>query len=95
MPIERTDARRFISKGQEQGLLSLRGKLQLIGNRWMIGNDDLSTVLDRYAGAELLVMLGEIIEDEGKPKTCPSCGNTYIGSECPRCSAIRDRFRRR
>ena len=63
---------------------------------WVVGNAVLNTLLAKYDGQEVLIVISPMEEDKPLPKrVCRTCGTEYVGVECPRCREARIRLRGR
>jgi hypothetical protein len=73
-----------------------RGVLHRVEGKLMIMGEDLSEVLKRFEGQEI-VLIAASLNDERKvdPRVCRTCGREYFGLECPHCRDARLRLRGR
>jgi hypothetical protein len=97
MTLSKANALRLANRAMEDGAVVWRGFLaQGDDGQFTIGDRNLSEWLSRYAGQEVIVVLGRI--DAGAPtqlRQCSACGRDYEGPECPHCSQARARLRGR
>ncbi len=64
--------------------------------RWLVGNTPLEEWITRYNGVEVTVIALSMEDDRPlESRVCTTCGNTYIGVECPHCREVRTRLRGR
>ncbi len=62
--------------------------------RWMVDDTSLGEWLDRYDGQQIVLIVASLEDDRPiPPKVCRTCGNEYVGAECPRCREARIRLR--
>ncbi len=97
MTLSKANALRLANRAMEDGAVVWRGSLaQGEDGQFTIGDRNLSEWLSRYAGQEVIVVLGRI---DASPQTqlrqCSACGRDYEGAECPHCSQARARLRGR
>jgi len=97
MTLSKANALRLSNRAMEDGAVVWRGPLaQGEDGQFTIGDRNLSEWLSRYAGQEVIVVLGRI--DAGAQtqlRQCSACGRDYEGTECPHCSQARARLRGR
>jgi len=63
-------------------------------SRWMVGEARLNEWLAKYDGQEIVLIAASLEDDRPIPlKICRTCGNDYVGIECPRCREVRIRLR--
>jgi hypothetical protein len=97
MTFSKANALRLANRAMEDGAVVWRGSLaQDADGQFTIGDRNLSEWLSRYAGQEVIVVLGRI--DAGAQtqlRQCSACGRDYEGAECPHCSQARARLRGR
>ena len=61
---------------------------------WTVGGTPLSDWLAKYDGQEIVLIVASLDDDRPVPsKVCRTCGNDYVGIECPRCREARIRLR--
>lgn len=97
MTLSKANALRLANRAMEEGAVVWRGSLaQGEDGGFTVGDRNLSEWLSRYAGQEVIVVLGRI--DAGAPalqRQCSACGRDYEGAECPHCAQARARLRGR
>ncbi|MCP4421629.1 MAG: hypothetical protein GY805_33875 [Chloroflexi bacterium] len=86
---------RLASNAYEMKLDVMNGTVRQGENgRWHIGHHDLTTFLERHQGKELVIVLGDVDDDQSvETRTCRTCGRDYTDLECPYCRANRIRLR--
>lgn len=63
---------------------------------WMVGDESLDELLERYEGEEVVLIATPLELDRPMPlRVCRTCGTEYRGTECPRCRRVRIRLRGR
>ncbi len=74
-----------------------RGRLsRLPDGRWMVEGVDVATWLAKYDGQEIVLIAASLNDErEVPPRTCPRCGQEYVGAYCPHCREARLRLRGR
>ncbi|MBL7064937.1 MAG: hypothetical protein ISS49_12135 [Anaerolineae bacterium] len=92
----RASVRELASAAYELDSGVVEGRLRRSGedSRWMVDDVELNEWLARYDGQEIVLIVASLEDDRPiPPKVCRTCGNEYIGVECPRCREIRIRLR--
>lgn len=90
--------RELASAAYELDLGVVQGRLHRSaeGGRWMVDGVKLNEWLARYDGQEIVLIVASLEDDRPVPrKTCRTCGDDYVGVECPRCREARIRLRGR
>ena len=93
--LRRAIVRELSSTAYELGSGIVEGRLHHGENgRWMIGNVQLDEWLAKYGDQEIVVIVVSLEDDRPvSPRMCRTCGNEYVGAECPRCREVRSRLR--
>ncbi len=62
--------------------------------QWMVDDARLDEWLARYAGQEIALIVASFDDERPVPRRiCHTCGDEYVGIECPRCRGARIRLR--
>jgi hypothetical protein len=95
MALPKASALRLASNAMDMGAVALRGPMALDEDgQFIVGGQNLSEWLSRYAGQELIVILAPVdTSSHVQLRQCGVCGRDYEGEECPHCAAARIRLR--
>ena len=78
----------------DSGVIEGRLRYDQEKNCWMIGQSKLIEWIAEYGGQEVALIVASLEDDRPiPPKVCRTCGDEYIGIECPRCREARIRLR--
>jgi hypothetical protein len=73
-----------------------RGVLHRVEGKLTIMGEDLSEVLKRFEGQEIVIIVASLNDERPiDPRVCRTCGREYFGLECPHCRDARVRLRGR
>lgn len=79
-----------LEAGVSQGVL----RRNPADGQWMVRDTPLDLLLERFAGQEVALIVAPLEDDKPMPtKTCHTCGEEYVGAECPHCREVRTRLR--
>ncbi len=63
---------------------------------WTISGMDIASWLSKLEGQEIVLIAASLNDTrEVPPRTCPRCGQDYVGAYCPHCREARLRLRGR
>lgn len=96
MSISKREARELMSRGYEMGTVVLNGVVQRQEDgTWAVDDRSIDEWLNTLEGKEIVVVVAEVTEGDGKARVCRTCGTEYEGYDCPRCREVRRRLRGR
>jgi len=73
-----------------------RGVLKKVNGRWAVSDHEMGEWLDRFEGHEVVVIVASMSDEKPvEPRVCRTCGNEFVGVECPHCRQARIRLRGR
>lgn len=95
--IRRATLLKLAAAAYEMKLDVMNGALtRAADGRWLIGDQDLFSWLDRHLDEDVVLVLGSLADERKvETRTCRTCGRDYMDLECPHCRANRIRLRGR
>ncbi len=94
MSISRKDSQTLSGTAARMGATVLGGTLSKQGERYIINKTDVTELLEKLVGQNVLLIIGDVSENSRpEVKVCLTCGREYTEDECPHCANARSRLR--
>lgn len=95
MSISRKDAHHLSSEASRAGAKVIGGYLEEKDGKLLVNQSDLQDLLSDLVGQNVLIIVSDVkmTDPDEEQKTCLTCGQDYVGRECPRCAKVWSRLR--